>query len=213
MVEFAGAVAAGLGDEFVVAANVDADLYDPDDRAAALGVAGDLDVYAQERFMRLYDEPDVDELHGEPATAGGPDWSDTIDLMSEVQEAGASWLGVTYGRDADLEAQRYVRASFLLGWDGGDGGALAYRSLDDTPGGPLGLDEWTASVGEPVRPAYEGEDGGFARDFTDGIVVLNPAREGVTSFDLGGEYRVPTGACVSSVVLPAQRALILPACG
>jgi hypothetical protein len=133
--------------------------------------------------------------------------------MREAQAAGASWLGVTYGRDADIDAQRYVRASFLLGWDGTDGGALAYRSLDDTPGGPLSLDEWTASVGEPTRPMYESEEGGFVRDFSDGIVVLNPSREGVTTFELGGDYRAPSGACLDSVVLAPLRALIMPACG
>lgn len=218
MVSFVEHVSTEIGDEgFLIAGNVDADIYDDDDRAAALEVAADLDVYLQERFFRIYAEapgtrePLIDLLYGDPATERSPDWSDWIDFMAAVQATGASWLGLTYGVDGDVEEQRFIRASFLLGWDGTEGGAVAYRSLDDTPGGPLGLDDWTTSVGIPRGDRYP-VGTGWRRDFTDGTVVINPARAGNAPFELGGKYRLPDGPCSSFVELVPQTALILPSC-
>jgi len=222
MAEFIDRVTAAIGEAgYVTAANVDADIYDPDDRAAALAVAADLDVYMQERSFRLYaEEPGsgailVDLLFSEPATESAPDWSDWIGFMGEVQRAGAGWLSLAYGRDStpsDIEAQRFIRASFLIGWNGTDGGAVAYRSYDDTPGGPLGLSDWTTSIGVAEGDAYT-VGTGYRRDFSAGTVVINPALEGDAAFDLGGEYQLPDGSCTSTVELPPQRALVLPACG
>ena len=135
--------------------------------------------------------------------------------MGEVQRAGAGWLSLAYGRDStpsDIEAQRFIRASFLIGWNGTDGGAVAYRSYDDTPGGPLGLSDWTTSIGVAEGDAYT-VGTGYRRDFSTGTVVINPALEGDAAFDLGGEYQLPDGSCTSTVELPPQRALVLPACG
>lgn len=206
-------------ERFVTMVNVDQDIYDPLQRPAALQIAGDVDVYNQERFFRFYFEDAAgmvtgDALFSDPGTAAAPDWTDWIDWMAAIQKTGASYAGITYGRDdgpRDQTSQVYVRASFLIGWDGTDGGALVYRSFDDTRGGPLGLSAWTASVGEPQGDA-EQIGAAHRRDFSDGVVLIDPSLTEGATVDLGEAYALPDGSCPAAVGLEPGDALILPSC-
>lgn len=220
IVGFVDQIAGAVRDQgFLVMANVDANIEDQTQRDAALDIAADLDVYNQERFMRLYFERPksgeaIDVLSTDPPRRGTIAWSSVLGFMGAVQDTGAGFSGIAYGRDGGTGnelAQRYIRASFLLGWNGADGSALAYRSLDDTDGGPLGLPEWTASIGElagetvPVGAAFE-------RRFSGGLAAVNPTLDSDAEIPLAGAYRVPDGSCPDSVTLGPVDALILPRC-
>ena len=132
-----------------------------------------------------------------------PIWLDEVKFAEDAQAAGAGIQAITYGSAGDARAQRYARGTFLMAWDGGDGGALSFRTNET---GSEWQPNWTTDVGVPTsRRKAVGQ--GFIRNFSTGIVLVNPGSSGSQDFDLGGSYSDPdSGSCVSSVRLGATRA-------
>ena len=189
---------------FVTMANVGMDMYDPAQRAAAKQLARNIDVYNREYFVRWSDSP----VFTTPHASRGNEWTDELVHMEEIQRAGASFSAVVYGDTTEAEVQRYARATFLLGWDGTDGGALMYRASGASDGW---LADWTTDVGYPVE-ARQAVGKGWQRDYTAGTVIINPHPSGNQTFALGGSYRLPSGSCTDSVDLGPASALVLPRC-
>ena len=189
---------------FVTMANVGMDMYDPAQRAAAKQLAHNIDVYNREYFVRWSDSP----VFTTPHASRGNEWTDELVHMEEIQRAGASFSAVVYGDTTEAEVQRYARATFLLGWDGTDGGALMYRASGASDGW---LADWTTDVGYPVE-ARQAVGKGWQRDYTAGTVIINPHPSGNQTFALGGSYRLPSGSCTDSVDLGPASALVLPRC-
>jgi Hypothetical glycosyl hydrolase family 15 len=187
---------------FTVMPNLALGMWDPAQREATMHVAQDVSAINREGFVRWGKGP----LFTHPVADSGA-WMDELTLMEEIQAAGAGYMGIVYGAPGDVQAQRYARATFLLGWNGRDGSSLAYR----TDAGDAYLPDWTIDVGTPAGPR-EKVGGGWRRDFTGGTVVLNPSPEDQQTFPLGGSYRQPDGSCTSSVTLDPRGALVLPAC-
>lgn len=189
---------------FVVMPNVGLQTSDPLQRDVARDIALHVSVYQREHFVRYHDNRE------EVFTAGSPagDWVDELTLMAEIGEVGTPFAAAVFGEEAEVDVQRYARATFLLGWDGKAGSGVAYRP--DGTGNPF-LADWTTDVGEPTGPAVP-EGVGWRRDFTNGAVVVNPAPESPQDFSLEGTYRLPEGECADSVMLEPAEALVLEAC-
>ena len=121
----------------------------------ALGDAG-------RRRRRLGDQPRG--LH--PLGRGGttftdesgpaPFWRWELELMEDIQDRGAGYHAITYGTANDVQGQRYMRATFLLGWNGEDGSSNAYRVTSTAP--PF-MPDWTTDVGTPTGSALPGRPG------------------------------------------------------
>lgn len=206
MVSFLDQVAATIEAEgFVTAANLGANPWEPEQRAASIEVAHDVSVVNREGFVRWGDSGQLFTDPGGPV----PHWDDEMKFAEDLQAAGARLHTITYGPSSDVRAQRYARATFLLAWNGRDGAASNYRVTD---GGPSWNKEWTTDVGVPTSPRYP-VGIGWRRDFTDGTVVVNARPAGSQTYALGGSFQRPDGQCVSSVTLSPQSALVLPACG
>ncbi len=200
-----------VGDElgskgFLTTANLGMNLFDPDQRSQAVEIAGHVSAVNRESFVRFGSGP----LFTSPPSGELPDWSDQVTLEQEIQDAGAGFSAIVYGSANDIRAQRYARATFLLGWDGSAGSSLIFRPPPD-PSGTSFLPGWTTDVGVPEGP-MTAVGQGFRRYFTDGIVVVNPAAQGSQEFDLGASYRLPGGGCADSVALGPTRALVLSVC-
>lgn len=187
---------------FETIANVGMNPWETQQRADTLQMAHDVAAINREGLVRW----------GEGMTwttdGAAPHWKYEVELAEDIQAAGASFHAITYGQGSDVETQRYARATFLLAWNGDDGSAFNYRTLDS---GPTYLPDWTADVGVPTSARY-GVGRGWRRDFAGGTVVINPAASGSQSFNLGGSFRRPDGSCTSSVTLAATRALVLASC-
>ncbi len=186
--------AAGL----VVSANVgNSNPWDTTALAESQQIAANLSVYNHEFWLRWQE--------GTPLMTGA-EWLASIHMEEVIQSTGAAFTALTYGSLNDVQAMRYVRGSFLLGWNGQSGSALIYRP------DPEVVDsyspEWTIDVGTPTGDRYA-VGAGWRRQFTGGTVVVNPAG-GSQSFALGGTYRMPDGSIVSSVTLGPASALVLP---
>jgi hypothetical protein len=185
--------AAGL----VISANVgNSNPWDSTALAESQQIAANLSVYNHEFWLRWQE--------GTPLMTGA-EWLASIHMEEVIQASGAAFTALTYGSLNDVQAMRYVRGSFLLGWNGQSGSALIYRP------DPEVVDsyspEWTIDVGTPTGDRYA-VGAGWRRQFTGGTVVVNPSG-GSQTFDLGGAYRMPDGSLVSSVTLGPASALVL----
>jgi hypothetical protein len=191
-------------DGFITMPNLGLRVWDSTQRSEALDIAGHVTAINRETFVR-WGEGD---LFTTPPSNGTPDWRDELNLESDIQAAGAGYSAIVYGASDDVRAQRYARATFLLGWNGLDGSTLIYRP--DGLGNSF-MPDWTTNVGTPTGARYA-VGSGFRRAFSGGTVIINPAPSGSQTFNLGGSFRLPDGSCVSSVSLGAVSALVLPSC-
>jgi hypothetical protein len=209
MVGFMQTIGPALKQEgFAVMANVGLDDFDNTQRQATLAVARSVSAVNREHFVRWAGLRDSKALFSSPAVQGNGDWLDELTLMEEVEQQGAGYNAMVYGRGDEVQTERYARATFLMGWNGRDGSALTYRA--DGPADAYSPD-WTTSVGLPVSDRYP-IGSGWRRDFSGGTVVIDPSPNQSQTFQLGGSYRMPSGECESSVSLPPLNALVLPAC-
>ena len=132
-------------------------------------------------------------------------WSHQLEQQEIVQGLGRTFLAVPYARTTDVGFQRYVRSSFLLGWDGGS------SSLLFTPPA-AGVDPfaqgWTTDIGTPTA-ARTAVGIGWKRSYSDGTVVVNPSSTGTVTIPLGAAHTLPDGSTASQVTLGPASGLTL----
>ncbi len=113
----------------------------------------------------------------------------------------------------DQQKMLYGRGSFLLCWDGNDGGYWMWFG-NSSSANPLDA-RWTTYIGQPLTGAQltanvnvSGTPRGYQRYYTNGVVCVNPSLVSVT-FTLNKSYTsLDTGAGVSTVTLAPKRAFI-----
>ena len=130
-------------------------------------------------------------------------WLNHSRLIEVAQEGGRDFFGLTYGSTADVESMRYMRATFLLFWDG-EGGGVIYQ---DEQGDPWN-GEWTADLGLPAG-ARTPVGVGWRRPYEKGTVLVNPSTSKSQTFALRGAHLTSDGRRVRSAVLPPRSGLIL----
>jgi Hypothetical glycosyl hydrolase family 15 len=138
-------------------------------------------------------------------------WDGWLKLIDVAQSAGADFWGLDYSTDttADQRIMTYGKASFLLKWNGSPTGVFFWQNGRDAVSGTNPWDpNWTMDIGTPVSAMYSVGTGGFRRDYTAGIVIVNPMQTTQT-FDLGGTYTTQSGVSVTSVTLGPTTAAIL----
>ena len=130
-------------------------------------------------------------------------WDGWLELVDVAQAVGRDFYGLTYGDQDSTRAMRYMRASFLLAWNG-KGGGVVFETSGSDPWHP----DWTTSVGAPVGRRIE-LGRGWLRRFTDGIALVNPSPDEAQAFDLGGRYRTPDGSVVTRLTLEPVTGIVL----
>lgn len=189
---------------FKTVANLGMDPWDPAQRSAAISIARVVSTVNREGLVRWGEDGTLFTTDGD-----APFWKHEVETAEDMQAAGADLHAITYGSASDVRGQRYSRATFLMAWDGSDGGALNYRTSESSESW---RPDWTMDVGVPTGPR-QGVGRGFLRRYSGGIVAINPASGGSQSFSLGGSFRDPDGGgCVSSISLGATRGAVLAAC-
>ena len=133
------------------------------------------------------------------------DWTYRQEFLKRTEAAGRIFVGLTYAPSSDLRSMRYARASFLADWDGGPS-ALAFEPTTPEAQDPYNT-VWTKDLGSPLAPRYK-VGLAWRRDFTGGVVVVNPSTSQQT-VALGGTYITLDGSQVTSVTLPSADATLL----
>jgi hypothetical protein len=135
---------------------------------------------------------------------GDNHWEFLMDQMLVTQEAGRSFIGITYSSGDDVRAMRYARASFLLGWDGGRSALIYHAGKGLDPWSP----EWTMDVGTPLEPRRL-QSGAWRRNFTGGTVLVNPSTTNTVTVSLEAGYVASDGKPATQITLGPTSGTIL----
>jgi hypothetical protein len=131
-------------------------------------------------------------------------WTNELGSLKYAQEHGKDFLAVTHSADNDVAAARYGWATMLLGAAGNAQFALHSNYTSET-----WFPEYGYDIGEPVGPDIHTSSGVYLRQFSNGIVVVNPT-SGQLSADLcGGTYSGSGSSGVTGVQLGPNSAAIL----
>jgi Hypothetical glycosyl hydrolase family 15 len=139
-------------------------------------------------------------------SADHPDWSVGQRFFRRTQARHKIFIGITYAPAGDVQSMRYARASFLLDWDGGPS-ALAFEPTNPEAQDPYSR-EWTIHIGRPSgRRRRVGT--GWRRDYTQGVVAINPSPTTTQTFPLAKTYAFSDGTRTSSLTLAPATAVIV----
>jgi hypothetical protein len=170
------------------------------DAAPSSEILGGLDGGMAESFVRDAYSP---AASFRPATQ----WRQDVELLRNVAANGDAGLAITkvWSSATDRQTnvvQRYALATFLLGYRPG----LSFYSFRDGHGLTPWRSVWNRRIGTPTGP-YQHVGDSYVREFTGGVVVVNPTGS-KTRVSLGGAYR-RGGGSVDRVTLRAHHGSIL----
>jgi Hypothetical glycosyl hydrolase family 15 len=134
----------------------------------------------------------------------GADWTYQMRLLRQAQSRGKAFVAIAYGRADDHAAMQYARASFLL-FARGSRSALTFST---GCGAEPPARDWRQDLGIPTSGASR-VGVVWRRTFVGGLAVVNPTADLSVTLPLGGSYLDPSGAPVTSVVLPPHSGLVL----
>lgn len=140
-------------------------------------------------------------------------WKYHLDMMISTINNFKYYLAQSGVADGAKEAEinklvKYCFASFMLGVSG-SGYGKHYFTPSLTYSNYYWYTDWGLNIGTPIG-AYSQINGksSYRRDFTNGIVIVNPTDSGET-VSLGGNYRDENGNTLSSITLSAREGAIL----
>jgi hypothetical protein len=176
-------------------------------------LAPDVNGFVTESWEMNWDSSGSIRLTG--VTECNENWDGWQRLVAAVQAIGKDFIPVTSGTAdaAGVSKSTYLRASFLLDYNGGTsafiysaGGVGGYAAPNDDG---IGGAAWTLDVGRPIGKKYR-VGVGWRREFARGVVVIDPHPGSPQRFGLKGAYLLPDRTSPASVTLSPGTALILP---
>jgi hypothetical protein len=167
-------------------------------------IARDVDAFTAEYWQMNWDTRGSIRLAGTDSCS--QNWDGWQRVGAAVQSLGKDFIPLESGTagGAGVAKSTYLKASFLLGWNGG-GSAFVYcagglgnyvAQVDDAMGGA----PWTWQIGIPVA-ARRRVGVGWRRDFTGGVVLINPDATRSLTVHLGGPYPTVTLAPGTAQIL------------
>lgn len=172
-----------------------------------LGNISDASPSTWDRWVQLMDGGNHEHsfLWNNGARYGGGDWISRVEEIERTARAGRVHTATSSYAKADKSTATWVRASWLMAWDGGTSGSLQFVDSKD---GEEAYDATVATdLGAPAGPRTA-VGGAWKRDFAGGTAVVNPSTSPVT-VALGRSLTTLDGATVTSVTLaPLTGALL-----
>lgn len=168
-------------------------------------IARDADGIVSEAWEENYDGSYGLRATGPNSNQGWDGWAR---MPAVVQRLGKDFIPITYGTsdDAGIAKSTYLKASFLLGYDGGRSAFIYETGSSSDPW--MGGAPWTANVGKPTTPRQR-VGVGWRRTFTRGLVLVNPSPTTAQRFVLERRYWSATTSSDHSVTLSPVSAQIL----
>jgi Hypothetical glycosyl hydrolase family 15 len=136
--------------------------------------------------------------------SAGNRWYSALKLATAAHRSGADFFPLQYGSSADVRTMTYGKASFLLVWDGSGGGYIFNPQSRADPWNAA----WTTPIGKPTGSRRR-VGVGWRRNYTRGVVLVNPDPTTVQRFSLGERYSGRGRASLTSATLQPVSAMIL----
>lgn len=153
----------------------------------------------------------IDEMFVKWGSNAGEGYRDSYQWQVQVEEAryanqhGKVFIGFTQGSVGDTQAARYGYASMLMGSESAELSSYAYTPNYETE---QWLPEYEYELGTPTEAATEVAGGVFRRQFTEGLVLVNPTSSPRT-VGFGGTYSGSGLESATSATLQPDSALVL----
>jgi hypothetical protein len=136
---------------------------------------------------------------------GSYQWQVQVEEARYANQHGKVFIGFTQGSVGDTQAARYGYASLLMGSEGAELSSYAYTPNYENE---QWLPEYEYELGIPTEAATEGVGGVFHRQFTDGLVLVNPTSSART-VSFGGTYSGSGLENATGATLQPDSALVL----
>jgi hypothetical protein len=186
----------------------------PQLRSAGYSVVGNIGHFGEfpavgQRWLQYMDGA-MDENFGKWGNTAGSGyawegyWNNELSSLKYAQEQGKDFLAVTHSADGDSAAARYGWGTMLLGAAGNAQFALHsnYTSENWFP-------EYDYEIGQPTGPESRLSNGLHRRQFSNGIVVVNPTSNQLSADLCGGTYSGSGQNHVTNVQLAPNSAVIM----
>jgi hypothetical protein len=131
-------------------------------------------------------------------------WNNQLENLKYAQEQGKDFLAVTTSATTDAAAARYGWGTLLLG-----AGGNAHFALHGNYSTETWFPEYDYEIGEPAGPESRLPSGIHMRLFTNGIVVVNPTSDRLSTDLCGGTYSGSGHSHVTGIQLGANSAAIM----
>lgn len=130
-------------------------------------------------------------------------WKDQLDNLKLTQKLGKDYIAITHSDNNDAKAARYGFATTLLGSKG-----RASFSLHHEYSSENWFNFYSTPIGSPVGGATKDSNGVWRRDFSDGLVLVNP-NDSAREVSFGGTYSGSGLEGEKGTRMPANSALVL----
>jgi hypothetical protein len=130
-------------------------------------------------------------------------WKEQVEEASYAAAHGKIFLGFTQGAEGEVQAARYGYASLLLGAD-----SAASYSFIPNYSSEAWMPEFEYQIGEPTGAYRKDTSGLYMREFTNGLVVVNPSTS-TRTVNFGGSYSGSGLTDATEAALAPDTALVL----
>jgi hypothetical protein len=134
---------------------------------------------------------------------GEGQWKEQVEEASYAAAHGKVFLGFTQGAENETQAARYGYASLLLG-----GNASASYSFIANYSAESWIPEFEYQIGEPTGAYSKDPSGVYRREFTNGLVLVNPSGQSRT-VKFGGSYSGSGMTNATEATLAPDTALVM----
>jgi hypothetical protein len=130
-------------------------------------------------------------------------WKEQVEEASYAAAHGKIFLGFTQGAEGEVQAARYGYASLLLGAD-----SAASYSFIPNYSAEAWMPEFEYQIGEPTGAYRKDASGVYMREFTNGLVVVNPSTA-TRTVKFGGSYSGSGLTDATEATMAPDTALVL----
>ena len=113
---------------------------------------------------------------------GSHEWEGEVGEIATTESMGKQFIAITQAEPGDTQGARYGWASTLLAGNG----HTAFTASNGHPGEETWLGDYETPIGTPTGPASPLGNGAWQRQFTNGLVLVNPTTSSVSASFPGG---------------------------
>ncbi|HEV7586373.1 MAG TPA: putative glycoside hydrolase [Solirubrobacteraceae bacterium] len=139
---------------------------------------------------------------------GSHEWESEVGEIATTESMGKQFIAITQAEPGDAQGARYGWASTLLAGNG----HTIFMASNGHPGEETWLGDYETAIGTPTSAAAALGNGAWQRQFTNGLVLVNPTTSSVQA-SFGAAYSGDGLTNATGATLAPHSALVLTRAG
>jgi hypothetical protein len=135
---------------------------------------------------------------------GRPEWEAEVGEIATTESMGKQFIAITQAEPGDVQGTRYGWASTLLAGNG----HTIFMASNGHPGEETWLGDYETAIGTPIGAAVALGNGAWQRQFSNGLVLVNPTTS-PASVSFAGAYSGDGLTNATGATLAPHGALVL----